>query len=362
MKCSDSELLPSHKKCKEVGVEFARKLDDICVDENSKIWLTPAKIVAKTDLSRKLQNYYDNDNNHNIEIHINETVFKCHLLVLQSFSDRFKKHSKHEKVIVLSSNEVAPRSFQMIYNWMLGAKQVKRYEFVPLLLAAMYLDIKPLVKQCWYYVENEFEEDEAFLLYLEAKQYNFSILEELMLNRINKFFLTIVCSKDFLLMEVKDVVSLLKLNNIGVNAEIDILYAASRWLFYDWKEREKHLTKVMKTVRFGMLCPCKIVEFRTNKNATDLKKILDHPAMEEMLELGLYYCTYKQFYDKDDADDQFCAFLNRFKLNREYKRQQIEDCQYRKQSISFEEFNNYLHYIQEHVQHHWKSISIPFPK
>ena len=221
----------------------------------------------------------------------------------------------------------------------------------------MYLDIKPLVKQCWHYVEQKFEEEE-FLLYLESNKYNFNILENLMLQRINKFFLTIVCLKDFLLMKVNDVVCLLELNNIGVNAEIDILYAASRWLLYDWKVREKHLATVMKAVRFGMLFPCKIVEFRTNKNVTDLKKILDHPAMQEMLEVGLYYCTYKQFYQEDDTCDQFCAFLTRFKLKREYNRQQIEDHQYRKMSYSYEEFNEYLHYIQQHILNHWKTISI----
>lgn len=358
MKNNDSELLPSRKNCKECGVESARKLDDICSDQNSKIWCKPSKIIMKSDLCEKLRNYYDDDNNNNIEIHINETVFKCHLLVLQSFSDWFKKHSKHEKYIILPNNAVAPRSFQMIYKWMLGAKIVKRFEFVPLLIAAMYLDIKPLVKQCWHYVEKKFEEDEAFMLYLEAKQYNFNLLENQMLQRINKFFLTIVCSKDFLLMKVNDVIGLLELNNIGVNAEIDILYAASRWLLYDWKERENNLTIVMKTVRFGMLFPCKIVEFRTNKNATDLKKILDHPAMQEMLEVGLYYCTYKQFYQEDDACDQFCTFLTRFQLKREYNRQQIEDHQLRKMSYSYEEFNEYLHYIQANILNHWKTISI----
>lgn len=358
MKCNDSELLPNRMGWKEIGAETVRKLNDICSDENSKIWLQPAKIVAKTDLCKKLKCYYDNNNNNNIEVHIDDTVFKCHLLVLQSFSDLFKKHSKHEKFIVLSSNVVAQRSFQMIYNWMLGAKTVIRDEFVPLLIAAMFLDIKLLVKQCWDYVEKKFEEDEAFLLYLEAKQYNLSILENLMLQRINKFFLTIVCSKDFLLMKVNDVVCLLELNNIGVNAEIDILYAVSRWLLYDWKNREKHLTTVMKTVRFGMLFPCKIVEFRTKNNATVMKQILDHPEMQEMLEVGLYYCTYKQFYKKDDACDEFCAFLTRFKLKREYNRQQIEDHQFRKESYSYEEFNEYLHYIQKNVLNHWKTVSV----
>ena len=96
MKCNDSELLPSRKSCKECGVESVRKLDNICCDENSKVWMEPAKIVVKTDLCEKLRNYYNDDNNNNIDILINDTVYKCHLLILQSFSDWFKKHSKHE--------------------------------------------------------------------------------------------------------------------------------------------------------------------------------------------------------------------------------------------------------------------------
>lgn len=62
-----------------------------------------------------------------------------------------------------------------------------------------------------------FNEDTAFLLYMEAKDRDLPEVRELMLPRIQNFFLMLVSSKDWLEMELDDVKNLLKSNYICVN-------------------------------------------------------------------------------------------------------------------------------------------------
>lgn len=85
-----------------------------------------------------------------------------------------------------------------------------------LLLLKISID---LVEQCWAFIDNNdiFNEDTAFLLYMDAKEKNLSEVRELMLPRIQHFFLMLVSSQDWLELDVEDVKSILKSNYIRVN-------------------------------------------------------------------------------------------------------------------------------------------------
>ncbi|KAH1009071.1 hypothetical protein HUJ04_001495 [Dendroctonus ponderosae] len=76
-----------------------------------------------------------------------------------------------------------------------------------------------LVEQCWAFIDNVdvFNEDTAFLLYMDAKKRNLPEVKELMLPRIQLFFLMLVSSQDWLELEVDDIKNLLKSNYIAVN-------------------------------------------------------------------------------------------------------------------------------------------------
>lgn len=76
-----------------------------------------------------------------------------------------------------------------------------------------------LVEQCWAFIDNNdvFNEDTAFLLYMDAKEKSLPEVRELMLPRIQHFFLMLVSSQDWLELEVEDVKNILKSNYIRVN-------------------------------------------------------------------------------------------------------------------------------------------------
>lgn len=85
-----------------------------------------------------------------------------------------------------------------------------------LVTSSIFID---LVEQCWAFIDNNdvFNEDTAFLLYMDAKEKILPEVRELMLPRIQHFFLMLVSSQDWLELEVEDVKNILKSNYIRVN-------------------------------------------------------------------------------------------------------------------------------------------------
>lgn len=178
----------------------------------------------KENLYKLLRNMIDNHIKPNVQIRIGGVTFNCHMMVLQCYSDFFME-CNNEVLIQLPEEKITPGAFMMVYDWMLAEEPlVQREGILELFNAANFLRIKNLVNQCWLCLDDDvrFREDTAFLLYLEARNYGLESLEQLMLTRICKFFLTLVASKEYLELTTKEICTLLSSNTIGVNSEIEV--------------------------------------------------------------------------------------------------------------------------------------------
>lgn len=177
----------------------------------------------KTDLATLLMKMIRKFENTNITITIDESTFNCHMMVLQCYSELFMKYPNVSNM-VLSSKKVTPHAFNMVYEWMLAVEPtVGRDGIVQLLSAAQYLKIDELTNQCWAYLDDEqFSEDSAFLLYLEAREFGEESIQRLMICRIWKFFLTLVATKEFLDFADVELCKLLQSNLIAVNSEMEV--------------------------------------------------------------------------------------------------------------------------------------------
>lgn len=178
----------------------------------------------KENLYKLLRNMIDNHIKPNVQIRIGGVTFNCHMMVLQCYSDFFME-CNNEVLIQLPEEKITPGAFMMVYDWMLAEEPlVQREGILELFNAANFLRIKNLVNQCWLCLDDDvrFREDTAFLLYLEARTYGLESLEQLMLTRICKFFLTLVASKEYLELTTKEICTLLSSNTIGVYSEIDV--------------------------------------------------------------------------------------------------------------------------------------------
>ncbi len=159
-----------------------------------------------------------------IEIIIDDTTFRCHLIVLQCYSKYFNDFTNNPKEFPLPSNEVTPTAFYMIYKWMLSTDPtIGRKNILEFFKAAQYLQMECAASQCWACIcDHQFVEDAAILLYLEARSLGLIDVQVAMSSRICKFFLNFVASKDYLDLNVDEVLNFLKSNSIGVHAEVEV--------------------------------------------------------------------------------------------------------------------------------------------
>lgn len=345
---------------KKLTKQCVNSIKQICPDSSSNHWKNLPEINEKTTLMQKLSDIYHQDNTTDVCIKIDDKIYNCHMLILQSYSKFFQSHSKHEQFIQLDMN---PEIFCTIYKWMLSdTKQIYRKGFVQLLIGAQYLQVDMLEQQCWNLIQDgsKFQEAEAFMLYLEARSPKCQKIQSMMLQRVQKFFLTVVCCKEFVQMEPDEIKSWLKLDSIAVNLEVEIFYSVARWVLYDWNARKMLLNDLMTLVRFGLMEPWRIVEFRSNKKTGKLKAILESNELQNMLESGMSYAIYRNSYE--DSSEQFADFLARFNYKRLNMRDLLTDIYwqqtYGKSQYTFEQFEEYLCKIRSNATNYWTNLSV----
>lgn len=165
-----------------------------------------------------------------------------------------------------------------------------------------------MIEQCWAFIDNQdvFSEDTAFLLYVDAKEKNLPEVRELMLPRIQKFFLMLVSSQDWLELELEDVQNFLQSNYICVNwyikkklvcvllfykkfkfSEMEIFMSAVRWLKHDWESRDQYKVQLLSSVRFGNIAPWQLVDIKRNPDNPDFKELAKDPDICKMIDDGL---------------------------------------------------------------------------
>ncbi|CAG9761241.1 unnamed protein product [Ceutorhynchus assimilis] len=265
------------------------------------------KLPEKGNLYLKLYKRVINNINADCKVYIDNEEFECHLLVLQCYSRLFDSCGTKKK-IELSSEKCSPSAFCFIYNWMRASEpsyiSLNRSNILTILTSAEYLQIKDLIEQCWAFIDstNVFNEDSAFLLYLEAKERKLPQVQEFMLPRIRKFFLTLVSSSNWLELDVLDMKNLLKSNYVAINCEMEIFMAAVRWLKYDYGEREQYKYEVLKCVRFGNIAPWQLVDIKKNPQNPDFIELCQDSRICNMIDEGISFIIIKHWSGQDNSE------------------------------------------------------------
>lgn len=320
-------------------------INRIVPDPKLNDWKSYPETNKKTPMMEKVRHLMKRPDSFDVVVVIGEDAFDCFMLTLQCYSKHFQRLSRHDGDIILPVSKITPTVFHKIYEWMIkSTKMIEREDLIPLLMGAQYLGVTQMEQQIWNLIQDgaKFQEAEAFLLYLEAKMWGCDKVKDMMVNRVHRFFLTAVSTEDFLLMDASEVRNWLKANSIGINSEVEAFYVAARWLLHDWDERKIHLTTLMKTVRFGLVEPWRIVDFRRNSNMNKLTVILNNKELQDLLEASMSYSVYRSSF-KDDSSPHFQNFLQRFGFERLYPRDSPEPTwTFGSSAYSFDEFEDYL--------------------
>lgn len=347
--------------CEVAAQERVYSIDRIAPDPYTESWKGEPEICEKSNLMQAVSTQFNKPEAYDVTIQIGDDSLHVLMVVLQCYSKFFQSRSTEEKVIRLT--EMIPEVFLKIYNWMLSPlKPIERDGLIPLLMGAQSLQVRLLEQQIWNLIQDgsKFQENEAFLLYLEAKLWKCDKVKAMMMHRVQRIFMTVVSCEEFLTMEPQEIKNWLTLDSIGINAEVEVFYAVSRWLLHAWTERKKHLMELMMVVRFGLIPPWRIVEFRMKKPGT-LKDILDDPALQQMLESSLSYSIYRNSFS-DDSSEQFADFLSRFGFQRLYSRDLMIDplwqTHFKDSAYTYEHFEAYLNMIRANALTNWTKTMI----
>lgn len=354
--------VPKSGQGDEKFTEAEYSIDQICPDRYKNEWRQAPKLEPRESLMKLIVNEYKNPTTSDIFIQIGDVNFQCHMLILQSFSKFFLRLTKKVKIVQFKVEDIQSDAFCRIYKWMISkSKKIERERLISLLLGAEYLEVDQLTHQCLNLIQNSdwFKEDQAYLLYKEALQWKCEKVQILMMKQVKKIFLTIVASRDFVKMTRDEVMKWLHLDNIGVNSEVDVFYAAVRWLLHDWQGREQYSMDIMKLIRFGLFPAWRIVILRKNENTGSMQQLLMNKILQKQLEDSMSYSIYRNCFEVEDFP-RFADFLKRFNFEKLFERNLILDpywqSTYKNSFYSYEDFQNYLNYIKSNALTHWTKI------
>ncbi|RZF34951.1 hypothetical protein LSTR_LSTR010043 [Laodelphax striatellus] len=266
-------------------------------------------LPEKSDLHKLLQHRISNSINPDFAVKIGKVEFYCHLLVLECYSSFFENLERNVKSKELPESHVTKDAFRSIYDWMIHPNRdsyqlLRRDNILEIFMAAQYLHVKELEEQCWAFIDNEdlFSEDTAFLLYLDARRLQNVIIMDLMVPRIQRFFLMLVSSRDWLQLQVSEICVFLQSNYICIHCEMEVFMAGVRWLMCDWQARSVHLVEIMRCVRFGLIAPWQLVDIRRNPESPEFLEVTKHHDVAKMVEDGLAFAIIKYWYGHESHE------------------------------------------------------------
>ncbi|EDW50246.1 uncharacterized protein LOC6610530 [Drosophila sechellia] len=214
---------------------------------------------------------------------IGEKKFRCIPCVLKCFSVWFSIRDWRITRFKFKESEVPPRGFEVVYEWMCSNQLPKFEDLLPALQVACHLKVTLLEKEIWKILSDDsVREKVAFLVYLDARRVpGLGALCEAMLTRFRKYFLALVGSPDFVHLSVDVLEDLLRQDSIGVNSEMEVFFAVTRWLGHSRNpKRQEHLQRLMKCVRFHHMPITFLFSLRESFNHPDKSNLFrNDPVM-----------------------------------------------------------------------------------
>nr|AAN71108.1 AT27059p [Drosophila melanogaster] len=321
-------------------------------------------LKGKVNLYQQIVSLVKQRTKTNSEITIGKTSHPVHLMVLQSFSRMFRDMG-NDLSVALPEKMITPRSFGLIYEWMIEDTPVlPRLGLLEVFHAAKFMEIPQLVRQCKYCLDHGFTEDSAAMLYFEAKILKLEVIHLQYLERVSKFFLTLVASKEFLRLPLKSMLLLIQSDLIGVNTELEVFMAAARWLSHHWPQREENVTDVVSSIRFGLIPPWLLIRLqKPDVTSVGVGRIVAQPIVRQAIHEGIAYTTTRMFYGKDR--EAFKHYLHKACVKPPVQRTWIYDrkCPYHHRmqcrntvDLTYDAFLEYLNYTQRQHRDYWKSL------
>ncbi|KRF94217.1 uncharacterized protein LOC26528146 [Drosophila mojavensis] len=214
--------------------------------------------------------------------------FYCHPLLLGMLSDFFNNRD-FSHVLYLPGSRIQARAFVNIYRWMIEPIQsMSLRQLVELLRGAHFLAIDELCNQLWDFTHELLQDRNHIIPMYTVAQRGCITIDKLLSPYVGYVFLRYVGSTEFQKLEAHKVKRMLDADTLGVNSEIEVLYAGALWLQGNWPLRKRFTGDVISSVRFELMPFVFILSFMRARDGTPaLNGIRRCPAVHKQVYDGL---------------------------------------------------------------------------
>ncbi|XP_062441921.1 kelch repeat and BTB domain-containing protein 12 isoform X4 [Rhea pennata] len=214
--------------------------------------------------------------------------FPCHKVVLAAFSPYFKAmftcglvECTQREVILY---DISAESVSIILNYMYSADlHLTNQNVQTVAVAAYFMQMEDVFSICQKYMMDHMDASNCVGIYYFAKHIGAEDLSDQAGKYLYQHFAEVSLQEEILEIEVQQLLTLIKSDDLNVSREESILDLVIRWVNHSRKSRVVHLIELLKQVRLVLVSPSFLVEAR-KRNTMILYNSECNDMFEEALE------------------------------------------------------------------------------
>ncbi|XP_064481616.1 uncharacterized protein LOC135394684 [Ornithodoros turicata] len=212
-----------------------------------------------------------------IDVVVENQVFQAERALLVKYSIFFREclaQDKNKNKSKLKLSGISAETFNILLNYMkTGHLSITPDNASDIFNAALRLHMSDVVKRCIKMEAEAIPLGEHVLKYSAARRLQLREEEQRAFNYLTANFLSVSTTKEFLDMNVDDLVQLMSAESLGCNCEYEVFEAGMRWLNYNPGVRYKYGDQIMCLVLFH------------NMNLGELHRCHEDPTVAQMPEV-----------------------------------------------------------------------------
>ncbi|XP_025910873.1 kelch repeat and BTB domain-containing protein 12 [Apteryx rowi] len=214
--------------------------------------------------------------------------FPCHKVVLAAFSPYFKamftcglvECTQREVVLY----DISAESVSIILSYMYSADlHLTNQNVQTVAVAAYFMQMEDVFNICQKYMMDHMDASNCVGIYYFAKHIGAEDLSDQAGKYLYQHFAEVSLQEEILEIEVQQLLTLIKSDDLNVSREESILDLVIRWVNHSRKSRVVHLIELLKQVRLVLVSPSFLVEAR-KRNTMILCNSECNDMFEEALE------------------------------------------------------------------------------
>ncbi|XP_009667633.2 kelch repeat and BTB domain-containing protein 12 [Struthio camelus] len=214
--------------------------------------------------------------------------FPCHKVVLAAFSPYFKAmftcglvECTQREVMLY---DISAESVSVILNYMYSADlHLTNQNVQTVAVAAYFMQMEDVFNICQKYMMDHMDASNCVGIYYFAKHIGAEDLSDQAGKYLYQHFTEVSLQEEILEIEVQQLLTLIKSDDLNVSREESILDLVIRWVNHSRKSRVVHLIELLKQVRLVLVSPSFLVEAR-KRNTMILCNSECNDMFEEALE------------------------------------------------------------------------------